>query len=615
MRHTAPNPGRALEAMEFEQLASLASDAILVVEGDHVVFANDAAERLFTSLGRRDALSGTPVEDLWERGTRAGDDPAIVRVPPGDGMPHATVLRLAATPRVGDRYAVRLARAKEAPDAAALRNRFDQLTAAIDQASYAILVIDAETLNYVHVNQAAARMADLPHDLLMERGAGWYTESTGQQSAAKLKADYRKMIDAYPAVNSGEYRYDPPGRAPMVLEYVRRAVRSEDRWLILSVIRDVTEHRAAQARLEALGAAVDAATDAIMVIDPVQFEYVVVNEAYARLFGATRELMMSSGAVRTVDRVGLATVEELRARHDELIRNHPEHQTELQRLEFDGRPPVVLETVRKALQLDGRWLILVHSRDVTEREKARADLEQRAADLARSNRELEEFAYVASHDLSEPLRMVASYTQLLARRYGDKFDDDGREFLGFIVDGAQRMKQLIDDLLLYSRAGRADAKMQVQPLDGALDLALANLEHALRESGAAIERPGPLPELPIEKTGIAQLFQNLVGNALKFRGDRPAVVRIGAQRDGDTWVISVADNGIGIPPESFERIFVIFQRLHSRTQYEGTGIGLAICKKIVERHGGRIWVEPNPGGGTCFKFTLPAATPAAAARL
>lgn len=204
--------------------------------------------------------------------------------------------------------------------------------------------------------------------------------------------------------------------------------------------------------------------------------------------------------------------------------------------------------------------------------------------------------------------MVASYTQLLSRRYADKFDDDGREFIKYAVDGAQRMKQLIDDLLMYSRAGRSRAPMRMMRLDRALDDALANLAHAIERNGATVER-GPMPELVCEKAGLTQVFQNLVGNAIKFRGDAAPVVRIAATEDDQFWTLSVADNGIGIAPEYFQRIFIIFQRLHSRSKYEGTGIGLSICKKIVERHGGQITVTCGPGQGTTFRFTLSKSLP------
>lgn len=235
-----------------------------------------------------------------------------------------------------------------------------------------------------------------------------------------------------------------------------------------------------------------------------------------------------------------------------------------------------------------------------------AELGRRAEELARSNGELEQFAYVASHDLQEPLRMVASFTQLLGKRYGDKLDDDGRDFIHYAVDGAKRMQNLISDLLSFSRVGTRESVLEPTSCDFVLKRALGNLALTIEENGAEITW-GALPQVVGDAKQLSQVFQNLIGNAIKFCNNKPPRVEIQAEPDGDNWKISVRDNGIGISPEQASRIFVIFQRLHTRAEYPGTGIGLSICKKIVERHGGRIWMEGSPGGGSTFCFTLPAA--------
>jgi light-regulated signal transduction histidine kinase (bacteriophytochrome) len=244
--------------------------------------------------------------------------------------------------------------------------------------------------------------------------------------------------------------------------------------------------------------------------------------------------------------------------------------------------------------------------EIRERRQAEAILAQRSEELARSNAELEQLAYVASHDLQEPLRMIASYLQLLERRFNDKLDDEGREFMGFAVDGAHRMQALIDDLLTYSRVGTRAVSLQPTDSGKVAAMVLHGLQVAIRETGATVDC-GPLPVVAADPVQLAQLFQNLVANAIKFHGDAPPEIRIRAQEQEGAWCFSVQDNGIGIAPEYFDRIFVMFQRLHVRREYPGTGIGLAICKKIVERHGGHIWVESVPGQGTTFRFTIPRA--------
>jgi PAS domain S-box-containing protein len=255
---------------------------------------------------------------------------------------------------------------------------------------------------------------------------------------------------------------------------------------------------------------------------------------------------------------------------------------------------------------DGKVIGLVGTaEDISARKRAEAELAAHAAELARSNAELERFAYVASHDLQEPLRTVTSFTQLLAQRYADHNDPTVHEYVGFITESVQRMRELIEGLLAYSRVSRQDEPPQDVDLNERLRQVVANLDAAIQASGARVTHD-PLPRLRANPSLILHLLQNLVGNALKFRraGVTPEV-HVSAAREDGAWRISVHDNGIGIDPQHADRIFVLFQRLHTRDDFPGNGLGLAICKKIVEQHGGRIWVEPaNPG--TVFHFTLPA---------
>ena len=231
-----------------------------------------------------------------------------------------------------------------------------------------------------------------------------------------------------------------------------------------------------------------------------------------------------------------------------------------------------------------------------------AELAERARDLERSNTELQQFAYVASHDLQEPLRTISSFTQLLAKRYRERLDDKAIEFIDFAVDGCKRMQTLINDLLAFSRVGTQGKPLEPTSCDTVLDRVLKNLKMAIQETAAVVTRD-PLPVVLADDGQLGQLLQNLLANAIKFRGAEAPRIHIAGERNDAAWTISVRDNGIGISTEHRDRIFVIFQRLHTKAQYPGTGIGLAVCKKIVERQGGRIWFEPAPGGGSVFCFT------------
>jgi PAS domain S-box-containing protein len=243
--------------------------------------------------------------------------------------------------------------------------------------------------------------------------------------------------------------------------------------------------------------------------------------------------------------------------------------------------------------------------EITQREAAEEALLRRSEELKRSNLDLEQFAYVASHDLQEPLRAVGGFVRLLEHRFNDKLDPKGREYITGAAEGANRMGQLIQDLLALSRVSTAAQEFTLANLGVPLDTALHNLQFAIKAANASVTRD-KLPKVRVDERQMFQLFQNLIGNALKFRNEAPPQIHIGARAEKGRWVISVRDNGIGIDPQYSERIFQVFQRLHTRTKYPGTGVGLAICKRIVERHGGRIWVESHPGQGTTFFFTLAA---------
>jgi signal transduction histidine kinase len=255
--------------------------------------------------------------------------------------------------------------------------------------------------------------------------------------------------------------------------------------------------------------------------------------------------------------------------------------------------------IRRALQEK-------HERSL--RYQAEKDLARKADELARSNADLEQFAYVASHDLQEPLRMVAAYTQLLSERYKGKLDENADKFIGYASEGALRMQVLIQDLLAFSRVGRANGNCASVDCNAVMEEVLKIMAPAIQESAAVVERTD-LPSIWADRTQMLQVLQNLIGNAIKFRGKEPPVISVQAEKADQHWRFSVRDNGIGIAPEFAENIFVVFQRLHARTEYPGNGIGLAICKKIVERSGGKIWVESEGSGGSTFKFTIAIQSP------
>jgi light-regulated signal transduction histidine kinase (bacteriophytochrome) len=242
------------------------------------------------------------------------------------------------------------------------------------------------------------------------------------------------------------------------------------------------------------------------------------------------------------------------------------------------------------------------AKDITDRKKIQTELDNRTKELARSNTELEQFAYIASHDLQEPLRMVTSYLQLLEKRYSDKLDKDAKEFISYAVDGSNRMRSLIHSLLDYSRINRVKP-FEIIDVNLLLKEVLENLSTSIKENNATI-KIGDLPKINGDPILINQLFQNLIQNAVKFRNTRNPEIDISCKEEKDEYLFSVKDNGIGIQKEYIDKIFVIFKRLHSKEEYPGTGMGLAICKKIVERHGGKIWVESDFGKGSTFYFTI-----------
>jgi PAS domain S-box-containing protein len=364
---------------------------------------------------------------------------------------------------------------------------------------------------------------------------------------------------------------------------------------------DLSESKESEARYRGL---LEAAPDAMVVVNQAG-EIVLLNAQAEIQFGYHRDELVGQ-KVKNVIPEGFAErlIADGTRSAAEALAQQIGTGIELSGRRKDGTE-FPIEIMLSPLESAEGILVTAAIRNITERKKSEEHLVKTVAELKRSNDELQQFAYVSSHDLQEPLRMVSSYTQLLAKRYQGRLDSDADEFIAFAVDGCNRMQGLIQDLLAYSRAGTNRKKLREVSSENALQEALTNLRITIEQSGGNVSHDA-LPAVTTDETQLTLVFQNLVGNAIKYRSAEVPRVHVSATRNGgNEWIFSVRDNGLGIDPQYFERIFILFQRLHGRDEFEGTGIGLAICKKIVERLGGRIWVESQPEKGSTFYFALP----------
>src|SRR6202167_1661265 len=375
------------------------------------------------------------------------------------------------------------------------------------------------------------------------------------------------------------------------------------------VIRDLSRPDAAEKHLAQMESKyhglLEAAPDAMVVVNQ-GGDIVLLNLQAEKQFGYRRDELLGQKVTNIIPE-GFAErliADGLRSAEDALAQQIGTG-IELIGRRKDGRE-FPIELMLSPLRSAEGTLVTAAIRDITARRTAAANLLQKVEELKRSNEELEQFASIASHDLQEPLRMVASYTQLLSRRYKGKLDAEADDFIAFAVDGANRMQRLIQDLLAYSRVGTKGTDLLDYSSEEALQQALINLRAPIGDSGALVTHD-PLPNVLADEMQLIQLFQNLVGNAIKYQSPGVPVIHVSAAMNVEKkWIFSIRDNGLGIDPQYFEKIFGMFQRLHKREEFAGTGIGLAICKKIVERHGGNISVESQPGHGSTFRFTLEA---------
>ena len=495
---------------------------------------------------------------------------------------------------------------------AALRESEERFRSVVDSANDGILVYDKQ-LNVIVANLAAERILRLPLAGII--GAAGFTSllpcvhADGSPILPDERPTRLTVKSGKPLTGQIVGIYRPDGSMNWVsvnTGFLRRP--GETDWYgVVSTIGDITKQRNAELALSASEAlyrqTFELATTGIAHVD-LAGRFMQVNRSLCEILGYSEKELIGRPVkeISHPEDRNLTDSQRMRVRSGE----KPSVRFEKRYIRKNGAIVWVGLSVALACDPSGtpQYEIALFD-DITERKKAEAALREAHEELKRSNGELEQFAYVASHDLQEPLRMVSSYTQLLMRRYGDKLDGDAKEFTAFIVDGATRMKQLIEDLLAYSRVGTRDRNFKPAEAESSLRRALTNLRAAIQDSGAAVTQD-KLPTIPCDEVQLAQLFQNLIGNALKFRKpDAAPAVHVGAADQGAEWEFTVRDNGIGIEPQYFERIFMVFQRLHDKGEYPGTGIGLAIVKKVVERHGGRIWVQSQPGAGTTFHFTMP----------
>jgi len=460
-------------------------------------------------------------------------------------------------------------------------------------------------LNYLGCNQLFAITAGFksPADLI---GKSDLELPWAETEAALYRADDAAvMASGRPKLNIVEQQHQSGGRVAW-FETSKIPLRDSTGKIIgvLGVASDITERRQAEEKLITIMKAVESTSDAVGISDA-QGRHFYQNRAYTDLYGyATAEELQAAGG-------GAATVRDPAAARElfATILSGKPWAGELELVTKSGRVFTGYERADAILDQAGRLIgVIGIITDITERKRAEEHLRRALAELERSNRELEHFAYVASHDLQEPLRMVASYTQLLAKHFEGRLDEKGRKYVHYAVDGAVRMQTLINDLLTYSRVGKQGKPLAATDSHVALGGALRNLSVVIAESHAVITNDH-LPEVRADAAQLILLFQNLLANAIKFQRDALPRIHVTARPQGGEWWFSVRDNGIGIPAQYAERVFVIFQRLHTREEYPGTGIGLAVCRRIVEHHGGKIWFESQPGEGTTFFFTIPACLP------
>jgi PAS domain S-box-containing protein len=483
-----------------------------------------------------------------------------------------------------------------------LKEQRDTTRALLESASQAILTV-AENGTLVDANRVAERMFGYSKEDLL----GQSIELLVPETVRDLHVGHRAEFHRNPRVRAMGARRDLTARrkdsSELPVEISLSYVTGKRGTLAVAFVTDITERKRAEQELRAseqrFRQIVETAAEGILTTDA-NGRATFVNQRLSDMLGVAQEEILGKSMLEFVyidDRP--AAIERFRAGHQATLYSY-----DFRLCRSDGSPVWVSSSANPLHDDAGAFAgVLAMFTDISERKRAEEALIQQAQDLARSNADLQQFAYITSHDLQEPLRTVATFSQLLERRYKGKLDPDADQLIGFVTDGALRMQALISDLLVYSRVGIVEKQVTNVSANEAVKWALENLDSALRESGATVA-VAPLPEVQGDKVELMQLFQNLISNAIKYRGKAPPQIEITATREQNKWMFAVRDNGAGIAPAYHEQIFGLFKRLDR--DKPGTGLGLAICKKIVERYGGRIWIDSAAGEGSTFYFTLPA---------
>jgi PAS domain S-box-containing protein len=608
----ASTPAAASQAIDpawYRELVEAAPDATVIIDSSgRIVLVNAQTEKLFGYP--REELLGQAVEILVPERYRGGHgvrrdgffaEPKVREMGAGldlwgrrkDGSEFPVEISLSPLRTAHGVYATAAIR-----DATNRKRANEKFRALLESAPDAMVIIDQQGLIRL-VNAQAERLFGYRREAL----TGKSVEVLIPERLRERHAGHRGGYFLNPKVREMGGGIELCGRrkdgSEFPIEISLSPLATEDGIWATAAVRDVTERKRYEQRFRGL---LETAPDAMVIIGADGI-ISLVNAQTEHMFGYTREELVGQG-------VEMLVPERFRDKHI-AHRGRYFHQPKVRPmgagLELWGRRkdgsefPIEISLGPMVQGAQGSATAAV--RDISDRKAVDRKLAEYAEHLERSNRDLEQFAYIASHDLSAPLRSLSGFAQLLRKRYADKLDDTGKEFVDFINDGARQMKALIDGLLTFSRVGRDADPEDAVDLQKVLEQVERQLLAVVNERGAQISHD-PLPQLPGSARELNQLLQNLLSNAIKFQpGERP-VVHVGARREGSLWQFSIRDQGIGIAPEHQQKIFQIFQRLHTAEEYDGTGIGLAVCQKIVQRHGGRIWVESEIGKGSVFHFTL-----------